>query len=264
MDSIIAIILASFCIVTVLSLPLESISVESRAAAVQQQTVTDVEELSRATRQAEDNFGFGDVKTQDEPPTDGCYLTVQVNITSQDSEEQGKTLQTRKCCEGYTGENCNILIDPFSASDPCTGKVCRNDPEAQCAVIVQCGIEVAIFLNDLGQIVEDCEDNTARPSEIPTEEIKDSTTELSNSSSSVANTNITALSCHGYCDFDPCEGQVCSPFPDAFCFQSGCDCQPTWFLDTGVQVNCTSGLEIEPSLASRTRRQASIIGSSCR
>lgn len=268
MVSTVFIILASFCIAAVLSLPLES-TVESRAA--MQQTITDADDTSsnsRSTRQTgDDNHGFPvDLELQPDLPTDGCFVLVNNTYPSAGSHDGTATFISRTCCEGYTGKDCNVLIDPFSASDPCNGKVCPNDPEAQCAVIIQCGVEVAIFLNELGQIIDNCEvdDNTIRPTETTLTDDESDNDNNSTNSSSLADTDISTLACHGYCDFDPCEGQVCAPFPDAFCFQSGCDCKPTWFLDTGVQVNCTSGLEVEPSIATRTRRQATIIGSSCK
>ena len=189
-------------------------------------------------------FGFPDAAADQvvkERASNSCYITVTVTETNKTA---------RKCCDGYSGIECNILVDPYRSSDPCNNKTCPNDPEAQCAVIKQCGVDVAIFLNDFGQIV-DCGE------EVDNRDDHDESTTTNN-----ADTDISTLSCQGFCETDPCKDQSCPSFPDAFCFQSGCSCEPLWILDTGVQVNCTSGTHMDPILT-RRRRQAAIIPSSC-
>ena len=195
----------------------------------------------------DDGFGFPTgQKTVEERTEKGCFNTVTrtYNVITKEELIDGKieeitkivneTVETSECCVGYAGVNCNIRIDPFSASDPCTNKTCPSEPEAQCAVINQCGSQVAVFLNEFGEIVE-CDTEDEEETDV----------------------DIITVSCQGYCTFDPCANQVCESFPDeAQCFQSGCDCEPIWILDTGVQVNCTSGEHVDPLLSVRNRRQA--------
>ena len=241
----------AYCSTTINSLPLEDAA-------------------SRNTRQIPD-FGFPTGTDKIDEPTfnnnNSCFddynITMNETIFTEEGLEEMRevTIQTRACCAGHTGTECDILLDPFIASDPCNNRTCLNNPEAQCAVINQCGSQVAVFLNDFGQIV-DCndEDSEDDPSE---EQYTTNEVETTNT----ADTDISTLSCQGYCDHDPCLGQTCPLYAgDAFCFQSGCDCQPLWITSDGVQVNCTSGAEIDPLIAARVRRQAlypSISLSSC-
>ena len=210
-------------------------------------------DADRSARQTLDEFGFpAGTEMVEERPTNSCFVDIIKTIVERTlDEETGEItfveirMPTRECCEGYAGTECNELVDPFMASNPCNNQTCPNDPEAQCAVVNQCGSRVPVFLNELGQIV-DCGN------------------EDESSSSTQTDTNIVTLSCQGFCDFDPCKDQTCSPFPDAVCFQAGCDCQPIWLLVTGVQVNCTSGAHVDPLESARSRRQAAaVIPSSC-
>ncbi len=207
----------------------------------------------RNTRQSMENFGFPAGTDKVDEPTiknnNSCFkdLNITMNETV-NGEMKEVVIPTRDCCSGYTGTECDILSDPFISTDPCNNKTCPNDPQAQCAVINQCGSQVSIFLNNLGQIV-DCgnvvdADNTME-------------TSSGGSSDEPADTSISTISCQGFCDHDPCKDLTCPMYEGrAFCFQSGCDCQPLWILDTGVQVNCTSGMEVNPLIAARARRQA--------
>ena len=231
-----------------------------------------IDAVPAATRDTRSLSGFGFPTTEnvmEKRPNNSCYEYFTTTMYENEMNEYGEqtmkevNVTTRRCCENFDGAECNITItqqqlqDPFQATDPCNNRTCPNDPDALCAVVNQCGTEVPIFINLLGQIV-DCGETTEQ-----TTYDRDSVPPSKHTGSS-ADTDIMTLACQGYCEFDPCEGQTCPPHPDAMCVQSGCDCQPIWLLDVGVQVNCTTGAYVEPSLSARKRRQAAaIIPSSC-
>ncbi len=222
-----------------------------------------------ADRNTRSSTGFpSSENVMEKRPNNSCYKDVTNTMYENEIDENGEltmkevNFTTRRCCDNFGGAECNISItqqlqDPFQATDPCNNRTCPNNPEALCAVVNQCGAEVAIFINLLGQIV-DCGETTEQ-----TSDDKDSVPSPSKLTDG-ANTDITALACQGYCEFDPCKGQTCPQHPDAMCLQSGCDCQPVWLLDVGIQVNCTTGDYVDPSISARKRRQAAaIIPSSC-
>lgn len=190
---------------------------------------------TRKTRQSDDNFGFpDDVKTVTDRVNNSCYVnvTIQYRVLQPDNTYiVNETITTRNCCQGYSGVECNILSDPYLASSPCRDKTCPNDPDAVCAVVSRCGVEVPVFLDEDGQIV-DCDDEDE--------------------------TNITTLSCTGYCSVDPCAGLTCEKYPSAICLTIGCACEPIWLLEDGVSVNCTTGNVIQPDTLLRNRRQVQV------
>jgi hypothetical protein len=197
----------------------------------------------RNSRQTSENNGFPSnvvLQTQ-KAPNNSCFINVteefMEEVPSPDNphDRMNKTKQrvVRKCCNGYTGTECNIIEDPYLASNPCNGQTCTNFPNATCSVISQCDEDLAVFLDNEGNILE-CDSQN--------EDYK---------------TNITTtLSCIGYCAEDPCAGLTCQAQPSAMCLTIGCSCEAIWLLDTGVSVDCTTGQPISPEKElRRTRRR---------
>ena len=193
---------------------------------------------------ARDNFGFPEnVKTVDNHSmaSGGCKVQVEVNLTQQitrlvdgveTTEITPVTRMVWQCCDGYTGLDCNETIATNTSAEeanPCSGLNCTNHPDAVCAVVTRCGVDIPVFLNDIGEVV-DCGNHR------PLEDLEIGT-------------------CGNLCTSDPCAGQTCPEFPSALCLTSACGCKPLWLLETGVRVNCTSGEELLPERTLRVRRQ---------
>ena len=192
-------------------------------------------------RQSPDNFGFPEtVDVVTERPDNSCY----VHVTRQHIEERpvenpdgsSSTIEevvnitTRECCSGYTGVECNQIVDPYQQNNPCRGLTCTNHPDAICAVITRCGRDIPLFIDQSGRKV-DCNDDSGSGS-VP---------------------DIDSLSCGGVCTSNPCQGQTCQANPSAMCLIRSCDCSPMWFVETGEQIDCSTGEPIPP----RRRRQTS-------
>lgn len=192
----------------------------------------------RATRE----FGFpSDVKVEEQRPSNSCYITValqqvkRVDYNPENPIVKNETTNTtvRHCCEGYTGDECNIIKDEYMKSNPCFGKACPNFPNAVCSTISQCGVDSAVFLDESGKIV-DC------------------------GSEEESSVNITTLSCIGFCAEDPCANLSCQKFPNALCLTIGCSCQPIWLLETGVSVDCNTGDIVSPEIEQNRRRRREV------
>ena len=197
--------------------------------------LTPAESKSKAKR---DSFGFpSNVQVEETRPNNSCYEfdTIQrIELVRSRTDpsvyiNETRNITVRRCCTGYTGEECNITVDPYSASNPCNGLSCPNFPNAVCAVITQCGQDRPVFLDEEGDIVE-CDSQESK--------------------------NITTtLSCIGYCVDDPCANLTCSKYPSAICLTIGCTCQPIWLLETGVSVDCDTGDIIPPETQRKRRRR---------
>ena len=144
-----------------------------------------------------------------------------------------------QCCKGYTGQNCDEIVEQEEASgdgkpdldaaDPCKNLVCEGVTGAHCLTISKCGERWPVFLMNDGTVAQ-C--TNGQP------------------------VNVTRLTCTERCASDPCEGRTCSAFPDAFCVHTACDCnEPMWLLDTGVQVDCETGEQLSPEEAKERRRR---------
>lgn len=187
-----------------------------------------------------DDFNFPDsTETVERIPTNSCYVMITNTYNQQDEGHHSNggvrptNITSRRCCDGYTGEECNIISDPYLAASPCSRTTCPNFPNANCAVISRCGEDIPVFVDEEGEIL-DCGGNSTVP-------------------------NITSLSCGGLCDRDPCEGLTCSSHPSAICLTSGCSCTPIWLLETGVSVNCTTGEPLTPDQVPHSRKRRQIV-----
>lgn len=196
-------------------------------------------------RQAPENFGFPEtVNVVTERASNSCFIVVTKQYTEERQVEnpdgsisiveQVVNVTRRECCPGYTGTECNQVVDPYQESNPCRGLICSNHPDAICAVVSKCGRDIPLFLDQSGGKV-DC----------------------GNEDGSVP--DINSLSCNGICTSNPCQDQICQANPLAVCLVRACDCTPMWFLETGEKIDCSTGENIP-----RKRRQTSDQNTSCR
>lgn len=146
------------------------------------------------------------------------------------------------CCDGFTGANCDEKVPDTSSGqsgdvdkvdfdplDPCKNLECLGVEGAQCLTVSKCGDRWPVFLLSDGTLAE-C--TNGQP------------------------VNVTQLTCSEKCTTDPCAGQTCSMFPDAFCVHTACNCnEPMWLLDSGVQVDCETGEHLSPEEAKSRRRR---------
>lgn len=179
-----------------------------------------------------DNNGFPvNIQTTSSDPTKSnasCFeiyeftyeVEVQQNI---ERTTVRKTENRTRCCQGYTGEFCNISS---SSDNACSQLTCRDHPQAVCIVSMKCGVAVPVFINETGVAV-DCGNHKQH------EELRKRT-------------------CSSICPYNPCAGKTCSLHPTAVCLTRGCDCKPIWLLETGIQVDCSTGDQMVPT---RKRRQ---------
>ena len=143
------------------------------------------------------------------------------------------------CCEGYEGNKCDIKTEQGSGEsenktdlnpeDPCKNLQCLGVEDATCLTVSKCGERWPVFLLRDGTLAP-CTNGQPR--------------------------NLSDLTCSGGCVTDPCAGQTCPQFPDAFCVHTACDCnEPMWLLDTGVQVDCETGEQLSPEEARERKRR---------
>lgn len=125
-----------------------------------------------------------------------------------------ENVTAEECCDGWQGDNCDIQR-PIDS--PCGNITCQYHPGAQCALIKRCGVDIPLFVDDMGRVIREC---------LSEEHL-----------------------CMGICKTDPCKGLTCERHPDAMCFTSGCSCEPVWLLPTKVRVS-------DCSLEERKVRQA--------
>ena len=209
--------------------------------------------FSQQPQQQNGTSGSNVRQRRDVNPFHNTITTTSADGTSRDCFEavketlaNGTVNRTANvCCKGYGGVNC-VEEQPeptelgsgkpdLDSLDPCKNLVCEGVTDAHCLTITKCGERYPVFLHGDGTIAE-C--TNGQP------------------------VNVTELTCTERCASDPCEGQSCSAFPDAFCVHTVCDCnEPMWLLDTGVQVDCETGEHLSPEEAKerrmrRKRRQA--------
>lgn len=135
----------------------------------------------------------------------GEYTTTVVEVTT----------TSYVCCEGWSGDDCDVP----PGTNPCGKLTCEEDPRARCALIKRCGIEIPLFVNDMGRVIKNC---------LPEEHL-----------------------CTGICKTDPCNGLSCEHYPEAMCFTSGCSCEPVWLLPSKVRV---SDCSIDPATKRNVRQ----------
>lgn len=198
-----------------------------------------------------------DVPTESSHTATACTRTVNEtrNMTVHDFDAETGMVSTRieevtrpvtKCCEGYNKTSgCKTRIEPepeegsggdnqypFDLDNPCAGLVCDEASHApvQCMLVSKCGFDLPLFFDvERGRLAHCNNYPTGQP------------------------VDLGALMCTGFCaEPNPCRGLTCPSHPDAVCFVTGCNCNATWLLPTGVEVDCSTGKNVPPK---RRRRQ---------
>ena len=186
------------------------------------------------------------VESTVEPPTPetSCYQWKNVTYREtkygynddgvMEKKEVNVTREERRCCDGWTGEDCNKPLPaptprPYNPDNPCEGLNCTGNPNAVCLTIKKCGRDLPVFYDERG-VVAKCDNGQP--------------------------IDMREVTCLQICKRNPCENLTCDSRPDAVCFPSSCDCQPMWMVDGGKEVDCNSGHVLAPKLE-RRRRQIS-------
>lgn len=151
-----------------------------------------------------------------------------------------KAVWVSDCCDGFTGDNCDVKVETTEQGsgdaenktdfeDPCKNLQCVGVKGATCLTVSKCGERWPVFLADDGTLASCANGQPENP---------------------------LGLTCTGGCVNDPCAGQTCREFPDAFCVHTACDCsQQMWLTETGVQVDCETGEYLSPEEARARRRR---------
>ena len=131
-------------------------------------------------------------------------LNQQLIQYAREAEDLEKLLERTDSRISEMEVKLNITRQPsYTDSNPCTGKVCTDHPDATCYVISLCGKDRAVFMNDFYELVR-CS------SEEP---------------------------CPYSCEHDPCEGLSCPSTPNAICFSTKC-CDTYWIDEEGLTIDC--------------------------
>ena len=163
------------------------------------------------------------------------YVVLEWDDVNEKEINRTHYVETRRCCDGYKGIDCNERIAPvIDPENPCANLTCDDNPTAQCVVVKKCGRNLPVFLDELRHIAE-CKNGQPIDTDL--------------------------LTCSGVCTENPCEGKRCPAQPEALCLSinTGCECKALWVLPTsGAEVKCETGEE-----NSESKRQADSESPSC-